>query len=280
MALAIGPQGVAPIGVPTTPGLAGGPDAAAADSPASLYKDAVRRIEARDLTGVEVLRRAANLGYTPAQFYMAKLYENGEGGLRKDEAEARRWTERAAQGGDAKAMHNLGLAYFQGLGGPTNMTTAAQWFRKAADLGMTDSQYNLASLYERGYGVSQNAAEAYKWYLIAARAGDAEARTSAERVKKDLSPEARSAAERSAAGFRGAGPAARPPQAAAVVAPAGGVASAQRALSTLGYYRGPQDGVASQGLKGAIAAFQRDQGMAVTGNLDPETVSKLSIYAR
>lgn len=287
VALAIGPQGMAPGGVPTAPGLAGGPDAAAdpgappVESAATLYADAVRRIEARDFTGVAALRRAASLGYAPAQFFLAKLYENGEAGLKKDAVEARRWTERAAQGGDRKAMHNLGLYYFEGQGGAKNTTTAAQWFRKAADLGLSDSQYNLGRLYEEGYGVMQNAAEAYKWYLIAARAGDAEARSSAERVKRELSPEARSAAERSALGFRASSPAvARPAAQATVGGTAAGVTSAQRALSTLGYYRGPQDGVPSQGLKGAIAAFQRDQGLPQTGNLDPETLARLSTYAR
>ncbi|MDO8297810.1 MAG: peptidoglycan-binding protein [Caulobacter sp.] len=282
VAVAIAP-GVAPI----DPALAGAPpavDPAAVpvESPATLYADAVRRIEARDTTGMAGLKRAANLGYAPAQFYLAKLYENGEGGLRKDPAEARRWTERAAQGGDRKAMHNLGLYYFEGQGGPKNTTSAAQWFRKAADLGLSDSQYNLGRLYEEGFGVSQNPAEAYKWYLIAARAGDAEARSSAERVKRDLSPEARGVAERSALGFRASGPAAGPaaPAQASVGGGASDVVAAQRALSTLGYYRGPRDGVPSQGLKGAIAAFQREQGLAPTGMLDSQTMLKLSTYAR
>ena len=287
VAVAIGPQGIAPAGPATGAPLAGGPALSAApaapvESPASLYAEGVRRIEARDLTGVPVLKRAANLGYAPAQFYLAKLYENGEGGLRKDPAEARRWTERAAQGGDRKAMHNLGLYYFEGQGGTKNTTTAAQWFRKAADLGLSDSQYNLGRLYEEGYGVSQNAAEAYKWYLIAARAGDTEAKASAERVRKDLTPDARATSERIAATFRSAGPAAasRPAATAALAGGASDVTSAQKALSTLGYYRGPQDGVSSQGLKGAIAAFQRDQGIPPTGALDAQTLAKLSIYAR
>jgi len=176
-------------------------------------------------------------------------------------------------------MHNLGLAFFHGSGGPMNKTTAAQWFRRAADLGMGDSQYNLASLYEQGYGVSQNPAEAYKWYLIAARSGDAEARSAADRLKGDLSPEARSAAERSAAGYRAATPNAsvRP---VAAAAPASGVASAQKALSMLGYYRGPQDGAQSAALKGALQAFQRDKGLRTTGALDSETVARLAVYSR
>ncbi|MDP1632591.1 MAG: peptidoglycan-binding protein [Caulobacter sp.] len=282
LAVAIGPQGMAPAGGGVSPALAGGvdaPGAVSADAGEALYAEGVRRVEARDPTGVESLKRAANLGYPAAQFYLAKLYESGEAGLAKDAGEARRWTERAAQGGDRKAMHNLGLYYFEGQGGPKNTTTAAQWFRKAADLGLSDSQYNLGRLYEEGYGVGQNAAEAYKWYLIAARAGDGEARSSAERVKKDLPPDARNAAERSATGFRAAAPTAATARASAS-AGAANIASAQKALSTLGYYRGPQDGVASQGLKGAVAAFQREQGLVATGELDAVTVSKLSIYAR
>ena len=180
--------------------------AAPGDSGAELYGDAVRRIEARDFSGVEGLRKAANLGYAPAQFYLAKLFETGEGGLKKDLGEARRWTERAAQAGDKKAMHNLALYYVEGSGGPKNTTTAAQWFRRAADLGLADSQYNLGRLYEEGFGVAQNPAEAYKWYLIAAHAGDAESRASAQRLKGQLSAEAQAAAERSAGAYQAQGP--------------------------------------------------------------------------
>jgi len=172
-------------------------------SPArSLYGAAVRQIETGDNAGMNSLRQAANLGYAPAQFYLGKLYETGGGGLAKNPVEARRWTERAAQGGDPKAMHNLALYYFEGEGGPKNATMAATWFRRAAELGLQDSQYNLARLHEQGYGVAQSPADAYKWYLIAASNGDADARAGAERVKKQISVDAQAAAERSAAALR------------------------------------------------------------------------------
>ncbi|MBI1407273.1 MAG: Localization factor PodJS [Caulobacter sp.] len=248
--------------------------------PASLYADAVRRLEAKQKGGLEDLRKSANQGYAPAQFYLAKLYENGEGGVPKDLAQARRWTERAAQGGDRKAMHNLGLYNYDGVGGPKNQTAAAQWFRRAADLGLTDSQYNLGKIYEIGAGVTQNSAEAYKWYLIAAKAGDAEARSSAESIRASLSPDSRAVAERAAAGYRAAAP---NPSAQAQLSgdPAGGAASkAQRALSRLGYYQGPQDGRASPALVGAIKAYQRDQNLPATGALDAQTSASLAIYAQ
>ena len=169
---------------------------------AGLYADGVRRVEGRDNRGLADIRRAADLGYGAAQFYLAKLYEDGRAGLPKDPIQARRWTERAAQSGERGAMHNLALYYYEGLGGEKNPAAAGQWFRRAAQLGLVDSQYNLAKLYEGGYGVAENPAEAYKWYLIAARSGDAESRAAADRLQPRLSPDAQDAAEHAAAAFR------------------------------------------------------------------------------
>ncbi len=202
--------------------LALAPQIQASSSPAqpaasSLYTDAVKRIEAKDKSGVDVLKQAANLGYAPAQFYLAKLYEAGDAGLTKDVAQARNWTERAAENGDRKAMHNLALYYFEGTGGPKNTTLAAQWFRRAAEMGLVDSQYNLARLYEGGFGVSQNPAEAYKWYVIASRAGDGESKAAAEKLKRLLSPQAQKTAEAAALAFQ-------PDTSGAAMASAGGSA--------------------------------------------------------
>lgn len=241
----------------------------------ALYAEAVRGLEAGEPGAIDELKKAANLGHAPAQLYLGKVYEGGRFGVKADMAEARRWTERAAEGGDRRAMHNVALYYFNGEGGPKNSATAAQWFRRAADLGLVDSQYNLARLYEEGLGVSQNAAEAYKWFLIAARAGDAESRLGAERVKTQLSTEARSVAERAAVGFRAASPETK-----ALAAVSGPVSTAQRALTKLGYYQGPTNGEASPALRLAVASYQRDQGLAATGNLDDTTVSRLAVFTR
>jgi len=266
-AIAITPQ---PIGASPTPA----PAEDAGPALAAAYDSAVRAIEAQEPGAVEGLKQTANLGYAPAQLYLATLYENGRLGVKKDLAEARRWTERAAQGGDRKAMHNLALYAFEGVGGqPKNAPLAAQWFRRAADLGLVDSQYNLGRLYEQGLGVNQNPAEAYKWYLVAARSGDGESRQSAERVRGKLSADAQAVAQRAAAGYRSA-----TATAAATSSPS--VVIAQRALSRLGYYQGPRDGAVSPALNMAIAAYQREQGLPATGALDDTTVSKLVVFTR
>ena len=167
-----------------------------------LYNEAVRELERGDRGAVEVLKRSANLGYAPAQFHLGKLYEDGADGVGKNLAEARRWTERAAHGGDPKAMFNYGLFLANGEGAARNDRAAVDWFHRAADAGVKDAQFNLAVMTQQGRGAAASAAEAYKWYLIAAADGDQGARQSAEALKPQLSADAQAAAERSATAYR------------------------------------------------------------------------------
>ncbi len=165
----------------------------------SLYDKAVRQVEAGDKAGLADLKRAANLGYAPAQFYLARLYDAGNGGVSKDIVEARRLTALAAQGGDPSAMYNYASYLYNGDGGAKDSTSAVVWFRKAAEQGIVNSQYNLAQLYETGHGVAQNLSEAYKWYLVAAYAGDTQAKENADALRRTLPANARASAEAAAA---------------------------------------------------------------------------------
>ena len=274
------PRAAVALATGATPVPAEGVAPVATDDAKALFEEGVRKIEVGDRAGLDTLRKAANGGYPAAQFYLSKMYEGGKGGLKQDMVEARRWSERAANGGDPRAMHNLALYYFKGEGGPRNSTTAATWFRKAADTGLVDSQFNLAQLYESGLGVNTNPAEAYKWYVIAGRAGDATARGRANALRAQLTAEAQQTADRSALAFR---PQIQTQTASlSTTAPAANASlgMAQKVLSQLGYYQGPRDGVASPALRMAIQAYQRDQGLPVTGAVDAETLNKLSVYAR
>jgi localization factor PodJL len=244
------------------------------------YSTAVAKITAGQPGGLADLKQLADGGYAPAEFYLAQLYQDGKAGLAKDPTQSRRWLEKAAEGGDRTAMHNLALDEHEGVGGPRNAAAAAEWFRRAAELGLLDSQFNLAAIYEHGDGVSQNPAEAYKWYLIAGRAGDAESRAGALRVRAALTPDARAMAERAAAEFQPASPNPSTQAAAPAQAASPDLVTAQRALNQLGYYQGPTDGIASPALHLALAAYQRDQSLPVSGATDPATLAKLSVYTR
>jgi localization factor PodJL len=238
------------------------------------YQDGVRSLEAGETTGLDAVRKAANLGYAPAQRFLAKVSETGSHGVKADMGAARKWMERAAQGGDRGAMHDVALYYIRGVGGPKDVDNAALWFRRAADLGLVDSQYNLGVLYEKGIGVRQNIAESYKWFLVAARSGDLEARQSAQRVRAGLSSDAQAIAERAAAGYRAS------VAGASTTTAADSTATAQQALSRLGFYQGPRDGRPSPALNLAVAAYQREQGLPPTGALDQVTMSRLVVFTR
>lgn len=173
------------------------PDAGVAE-----FDRAVSRIEAGDLDGVEELKRAANLGYGPAQTYLGQLYLTGGAGLDANPAESRQWGRRAAEAGDPRGMHLYGMQLYEGDGGPTNQAEGLIWLLRAAEKGLTDSQYNVARIYETGAdGVAKNGTEALKWYMIAARSGDSEAQAAVNRLRPTASATAQRAARTAADAF-------------------------------------------------------------------------------
>ncbi len=52
---------------------------------------------------------------------------------------------------------------------------AVKWYQKAAEQGLAHGQYNLGVCYENGQGVAKDYVEAYKWWLLAAAQGDGDA---------------------------------------------------------------------------------------------------------
>ena len=150
------------------------------------YELALQRIAGgRTADGVQMLRGAADRGLVMAQYRVAKLYERGEG-VTADLALARQWTERAAAGGNRRAMHDLGVYFARGEGAPLDEAAAFRWFRQAAELGVADSQYNLGVLYQQGRGVSASPAEALFWFSVAARQGDQDAAARATALEAQL----------------------------------------------------------------------------------------------
>lgn len=171
------------------------PEADASRGGDAAFAEALQLVEAGRAGGLSKLKAVAEAGHPEAQFYLAQLYARGEAGVLENAAEARRWTALAAEGGEAEAMHNLGLYYFRGEGGPQDLASAAQWFRKAAAAGVVDSQYNLGLMYQSGSGVQQDLAEAYKWFALASAQGDGAAREGAEKLKPRIPPAAVRAAD-------------------------------------------------------------------------------------
>lgn len=165
------------------------------------FDTANKLLEARAPGAVDKMTEVANQGYPQAQYVLSSVYAGDGNYVAPNPAEARKWAQRAADGGVPQAMFNLGTMYYNGDGGPKNQITAAMWFRKAAERGVSDSQYNLGLLYAQGGAMPLNPAEAYKWFTIASRAGDKDAEREAAAIRDNLTPEQRRRAEDAAAAF-------------------------------------------------------------------------------
>lgn len=77
-----------------------------------------------------------------------------------------------ADEGNPEAQFNLGLYYFQGLGGDRNYAEAAKLFRGAAEQGHIMAANNLGAMNMDGRGIPRNLPEAWFWFAIVAHRGD------------------------------------------------------------------------------------------------------------
>lgn len=120
---------------------------------------------------VAYYQRAADAGLADAQYAMSQIFANGAGGKKRDDVEARRWLQRAAQQNFDTAQLDLGTWLVEGRGGPRDLKAGFGWMRRAAGGGNVAAQNRLAKLYMGGIGTDPNAIDAAAWYFIARRQG-------------------------------------------------------------------------------------------------------------
>jgi localization factor PodJL len=234
----------------------------------------------------EWYEKSAELGLAPAQYRAGNFYEKGLG-VARDVKKAKTWYQLAANQGNASAMHNLAVLFATGADGAPDNDAAARWFLQAAELGVADSQFNLGILSARGAGMPRDLEASYKWFAVAAMAGDGDAAAKRDEVAKTLRPEQ---LERALAAADSWKPKAMNAEANSVAIPEAWqesddttasigttnvLANIQRVLIRKGYDAGGADGVMGAKTQAAIAAFQGDNGMVATGEVDEKLVRTL-----
>lgn len=170
-----------------------------------------------DLNALDYLRRAANLGYAPAQAVLGSLYQTGRSVIR-DPRQALDWYRKAAEQDDPLAAWLAGSLIFSGDGvlrdiqaagawfrksaehgdpfgeyllGMVKLerreyTEAAEWFRKAAIQGLPQAQQQLGTLLRQGQGVKLDKPEAYMWLLLSFESGNPSVSTELQALEASL----------------------------------------------------------------------------------------------
>ncbi|MDG4883545.1 peptidoglycan-binding protein [Mesorhizobium sp. WSM4884] len=280
------------IDTPTEIGPAALRDAAAGGDAKALFEIGSRYAESRGVkedmaAAAKWYEKAAELGFAPAEYRIGNLYEKGIG-VARDIQKAKTYYQLAAEQGNASAMHNLAVLFAMAADGVTDNESAAHWFQEAADLGVKDSQFNLGILSAKGVGMKQNLEESYKWFALVAKTGDKDAASKRDEIANALRPEqlerARAATELwKAKPLNAATNSAdipeswqdSTPQTTAGIDMKKAVKNIQLILNKNGYDAGGADGVMGGKTKNAIMAFQTDNKMKPTGEIDAPLVKAL-----
>lgn len=123
------------------------------------------------ITGLNIIRLAAEAGDPSAQCLLGKCYFNGLG-VKINLYEAVKWCLRAAEQGHALAEFNLGTAYHYGRGVEQNLAEARHWFNKSAAQGYAIAQRQLGCDFFKAASDAQALGNAVYWFRRAATQGD------------------------------------------------------------------------------------------------------------
>ena len=99
---------------------------------------------------IAAFRRAADKGSTAAMVELGVMFATGAG-VPKDEAQARKLLERAAQAGDPRGVANL-MTLTKGAGGPADPAKARALLQSSAERNSAEAQYQLGIMNADGVG--------------------------------------------------------------------------------------------------------------------------------
>jgi TPR repeat protein len=119
----------------------------------------------------------------------------------RNDAEALRWFQFAADHASGAGCLNLSEMYFQGRGVAKDESRALAILRRGAMLGDPFSQAELARRLQAGDGVRGDSVEACAWYDLSARGGNESAKVGHDSICRSLSAAQMSAASARAASF-------------------------------------------------------------------------------
>lgn len=126
------------------------------------------------LEASHLYRRAAEMGFVPAQNNLAVMYEKGMG-VPMNLPEAARWYQSAAEAGFVQAQHSFGEMLLDGRGVAKDTLAGASWVQRAANQGHKTACIHLVQMYWEGVDVPREPIKALVWAIRAEALGEPEA---------------------------------------------------------------------------------------------------------
>jgi TPR repeat protein len=113
------------------------------------------------------LEPLAEGGCPRAQFALGRLHATRPDAYRNDPEAIRRY-QAAAQRGHAEAQYELGTRHLHGHQLPKDLDRASEWLEKAAAQGLGPAAQSFGHLYENLRGSQDDKEQAIEWYYRAA----------------------------------------------------------------------------------------------------------------
>jgi uncharacterized protein len=127
-------------------------------------RDAVKNLEAYAAykagdygTARRTWEELAERGNTTALINLANMFQQGQG-ITADQRQAFSYVVKAAELGDSRAQHELGLAYEKGALVERDIAKAGRWLRKSAEQGNPDGAFAYGVLLATSSGKGLDAA--------------------------------------------------------------------------------------------------------------------------
>jgi len=112
---------------------------------------------------IDLMRQSADLGFLCALSQLGNYHHGGEMGLKPNREEAIKWWEKAAEGGDFNARHNLGI---MAMKDGDDFASMCHW-RLSAAAGYRHSMECLIICFEDGWLLHADLAEAVQAFFLA-----------------------------------------------------------------------------------------------------------------
>ncbi len=190
-----------------------------------------------------ILLQEAENGYPQAQYHVALMMRDGEGGP-VDLDGAYRWSSEAAASGMVQAQYELGMELRQ-----SRPAQSSRWLLKAAHGGHSGAMLQMAAMYVGGDGVEPDVQKSYRWVHLAIRSGHPQGTKVLSRLNQEVAKQGRRKASNVALSS----------------SREVSVLDVQKALARLGYDPGPLDGEFGTKTRLAIEQFENRNNLPVTG---------------